>query len=192
MQSTGFAHETKRRFVQRTRCDLQTNNTTSNEPGAAAKNQTKTINGIYNFLKSNGFDPILKSTNGKEVSIPEEAEVIQFTFKDPPVGEPESRTPHLLFKYLGTKPKTQLDKAFVDKLSMKIRIRLRIKLIKPKADAEPEVTHLNLSTKPIRANRLDHGKVIKQSLMEIEKLFDDIGNRLNASGWIIDNCIFSN
>ena len=48
----------------------------------AAKNQTKTINGIYNFLKSNGFDPILKSTNGKEVSIPEEAEVIQFTFKE--------------------------------------------------------------------------------------------------------------
>jgi len=46
-----------------------------------AKNQDKTKNDIYNYLKSNGYDPILKSTNGKEVSVPDEAEVIEFQFK---------------------------------------------------------------------------------------------------------------
>ena len=46
-----------------------------------AKNQEKTKNDIYNYLKSNGYEPVYKSTNGKEVSVPEEAEVIQFQFK---------------------------------------------------------------------------------------------------------------
>lgn len=46
-----------------------------------AKNQDKTKNDIYNYFKSNGYEPVLKSTNGKEVSVPEEAEVIEFQFK---------------------------------------------------------------------------------------------------------------
>jgi len=46
-----------------------------------ARNQDKTKNDIYNYLKSNGYDPVLKSTNGKEVSVPDEAEVIEFQFK---------------------------------------------------------------------------------------------------------------
>ena len=46
-----------------------------------AKNQEKTKNDIYNYFKSNGYEPVLKSTNGKEVSIPDEAEVIEFQFK---------------------------------------------------------------------------------------------------------------
>ena len=45
-----------------------------------AKNQDKTKNDIYNYLKSNGYEPVLKSTNGKEVSVPDEAEVIEFQF----------------------------------------------------------------------------------------------------------------
>jgi hypothetical protein len=45
-----------------------------------AKNQDKTKNDIYNYFKSNGYEPVLKSTNGKEVSVPEEAEVIEFQF----------------------------------------------------------------------------------------------------------------
>ena len=40
----------------------------------------KLKNNIYNYLKSNGYEPLFKSTNGKEVSIPEEAEVIEFNF----------------------------------------------------------------------------------------------------------------
>ena len=46
-----------------------------------AKNQDKTKNDIYNYFKSNGYEPVLKSTNGKEVSVPNEAEVIEFQFK---------------------------------------------------------------------------------------------------------------
>lgn len=46
-----------------------------------ARNQDKTKNDIYNYFKSNGYEPVLKSTNGKEVSVPEEAEVIEFQFK---------------------------------------------------------------------------------------------------------------
>ena len=46
-----------------------------------AKNQDKTKNDIYNYFKSNGYEPVLKSTNGKEVSVPDEAEVIEFQFK---------------------------------------------------------------------------------------------------------------
>ena len=46
-----------------------------------AKNQDKTKNDIYNYFKSNGYEPVLKSTNGKEVSVPEEAEVIEFQFR---------------------------------------------------------------------------------------------------------------
>jgi len=45
-----------------------------------AKNQDKTKNDIYNYFKSNGYEPVLKSTNGKEVSVPDEAEVIEFQF----------------------------------------------------------------------------------------------------------------
>ena len=46
-----------------------------------AKNQEKTKNDVYNYLKSNGYEPVYKSTNGKEVSVPDEAEVIEFQFK---------------------------------------------------------------------------------------------------------------
>jgi len=46
-----------------------------------AKNQETTKNTIYTYLKSNGFDPQLKTTGNDDVDVMDKTDVIQFQFK---------------------------------------------------------------------------------------------------------------
>lgn len=44
------------------------------------KNQDSLNNSLFSFLQSRGYDPVLFDSSGKEMPVPEEAEVFQFNF----------------------------------------------------------------------------------------------------------------
>ena len=44
------------------------------------KNQDTLNNSLFSFLQSRGYDPVMYDSSGKEMPVPEEAEVFQFNF----------------------------------------------------------------------------------------------------------------
>ena len=118
---------------------------------------------------------------------------IQFEFNYKPDDEDiEKRTLKQMILSLGNRPYSQLEKAFVGKSSMKVRLRLYVWLERERRNDEGEIVkEVKKGEKPFitkppqRMTKSTIKRVLNEQVGRMDADLDGLGEKMEGSGWVV-------